>query len=845
MNHQTAKRIYGKKRSYLHKAEIMGVRPAKRTGMPGVTFVAFLLIFLMLFPAASALPELPGLRKGGGPEPAPARGPAVVEDKLFLRSNGTGGTPYLSTIAGPASTTRTLPLDFVLQHPLNASVEVAGKDMIQGNLKGMWLWFQVLGVPTISTITIQIFQNDQVVANGNMPLTTGLNRWDVPFTSSEESHLFPAGSVFKVNIRATPAATIQFNSAESYILMPMTTAPLSAGIGTYYAAGKATTEFHPNWPDSVRRIRTEGDIVSLFGPSDIREVVVTIRNPSGDIASNGTAQLTGEHYLSFWNYSRGQVPGNYNVTAKALDQQGHDYYAYMMVTMLRYAVFISSPQEDTDGIVKGVASPPRGGSEEKDAVYTLHILNSGYSATTVTMRVSSDPPPGWTATLSTTSVASVEPGATSNITFTVSPSSDVDFGNRAVIYVEAIADADTRTPKASWTIQTLTNATMSRNLDFSLGGASEAWVDVGQTASYPMLARNKGVLGMNVTFTVAGQPVGWNAQLDVTGIVSLSPNSERSLTLRVTAPSEEVANLSRIAQLTVTAQVLEDNTLEKRITTVTRLITILGLTMDKAAQTSDPAVAGGRVDFKATITNMDPLLTHQVRLTVTPPAEWPLASLSYQPKETSLSPNGTTTIIISVTPPLTAEANTDSGYTLTIKVEPLDQISRSNSTTVIVRIKPTLDISLKISSTSSDASPGQKISLTLTLENLGNSNTNVVLYVAAGIPQDWRVHLNDVLSPPNPLTITLAPSGRAGAIQTVNLTIQPSKTTRDNTGVRIAITATPGPGIEKTAAVKVTVKKAFPDKLLDSIMDSLLIIVLSILVLAVFAVVLRRSARTA
>jgi len=475
------------------------------------------------------------------------------------------------------------------------------------------------------------------------------------------------------------------------------------------------------------------------------------------------------------------------------------------------------------------------------------VLNSGFSDTTVTMRVSSDPPPGWSATLSSTSLATLAPGATANVTFTVTPDADVEYGTRAVIYVEAVADSDTRTPKSSWTVQTVTNATMSRTLDFSLNGQSDISVDISQKATFAMLARNKGVLDMNVTFSASGAPFGWTTRLEPSGMVRLDTgqNSERTVTLEVTAPAEEVANISRVAQITVTAQVLEDASLEKRITTITRLITILGITVDKKEQTCDP---GGKVDFRVTLSNMDPAASHPVRITVTPPATWPATSVSFSPRETQLGANTTTTIIISVIPPSTAEAS-DSGYQLTIKAEPTDQPTRSNSTQIIVKLRAKVDFEMSLSAASRDATPGQKVTLQLTVKNLGNSFINVVIFVAADIPQDWKVHLSlgdtDVLSPPNPLTVSLTPSGRDGATQVVNLTIQPSAATRSDTAVKVSLTATAGEGVKKTSSVQVTVKKDLMARLRDAITDSALVIIFCILVLMVFAVMVRRNARPA
>ncbi len=807
------------------------------------------MVLLVALPAVYAVPNQNLPRRSLGAAPAPGRDAGEWDVKLFFRSNGTSGAPYMSTVPGTTASPHQLPVDLALQHSFNESVVVIGKDMSTSSKKGMWLWAQISGVPLGNNIGIEILENDNVIANGTVPLgtATGVKRWDVPFVSDEISHTFPAGSTLKLRISATSVAptTIQLNAQEGYLWMPMTTPPLDVGMGTYNAPGKATTEFAPNWPDSIRRIRVEGDIGSLFGPGDIHNVVVTIRNPSGGIAFNSTAQLSDTHYIANWSYSRTDaVPGNYNVTVSAFDQQGHEYPVYLMVTMLRYAVYVSSPQQDANDIVTGMASPPRGGSEEKDAVYSLLVLNSGYSGTSATLRVSSDPPPGWTATLSTGSTPTISPGATVNITFTVSPNSAVDFGNRAVIYVEAIADADTGTPKASWTIQSVTNATMSRSLDFTIVGASESWVDVGQTVTYQMLAQNKGVLDMNVTFTLSGIPIGWSALLDVSGPVRLDTGSgsQKAVDLKVTAPANEVANLSRVAQLTVTAQVLEDSSLQKQVMTVTRLITILGLSVSPSVLLSDPTVLGGKVDFHATISNLDPLNSHPLHIAVAQPADWPASSVSFSPRDTLLSPNTTTTIIISVTPPSNAVANTDSGYTLAVTVTPTDQPTRSNATNIVVKVSPRYEITMDISQTGMDASPGQKVTATITIKNLGNSDA-VVTLGAAGQPSDWKVRFEDVTAP-DLYTITLAPAGQAGSMQTVNLTIQPSKSSRDNTQVKVTVTAASG-APQKTVSIQLTVKKDQLAKLVDSLTDSMLLLVLCVLVLIVFAVVLRRSARTA
>jgi uncharacterized membrane protein len=851
----TAKCIYGKKGSYLHKAEIMGVGPAKRIGRLSGNAMAAFAILLLCVAAVQALPLIPRPQSDDGAPPdqsssGPSRATSVVDVKLFLCSTGRNNAPHLGTTPPTGATsTQNLPIDLAQDAPLASSIEVAGKDTTGGGAgaKGMWIWFGLTGFAGFNQIAITIYQDDETVASATITQSgwTGIKRWDVPFVSGD-GHVFPAGTSIKVRISASmPVTIITYNSVDSYLLLPLTSNPVSPNVATYYAAGKPTSEFQPYWPDSVRRIRTEGEIASVFGPSDLARVLVTIRNPSGDIVSSSNANLTGTHYVNSWSYASGQIPGNYNITVNVTDRQGNAYYAYTVATMLNYGTYLSSSKMDADGVVKGVASPPRGGSEGTNMVYILDVLNSGYSATTVTVRVSSDPPPGWTASISPTSLPSIAPGSSVNVTFKVSPGAEVDYGNKAVIYVEAIADSDTRTPKASWTIQTVTNATMSRNFEFSIIGPSESWIDVGQTVGYQMLLRNKGVLDMNITLAIAGTPVAWSAQLDVSGMVHLDTgsNAEKTFNLRVTAPSEEVGNLSRVAQIAVTAQALEDSNLEKTVTTVTNLITILGLQVNTDVLTSDPDVLGGKVDLKVTINNLDPTNSHQVRLTVTA-ADWPISSLKYDPKESLLSPNGTTTITVSITPPSGTVANEAGGYPITIKIEPLDQPSRSNSTTVTLKVKQKYDISVAASQTSKEMKPGEKISLTLTVKNLGNGNDNIIVYVAAGIPQDWQVHLNDVLSPPNPLTVQLAPAAHPGDTQTINLTIKPPDSSRDGTAVNVTITAKSPKGPEKSVGVKILVKKDLMGRFRDVLINDqlgLFMFILTFFVIGTTVLVWRRS----
>ena len=809
---------------------------------------------MLCLTAAQALPLIPRPQPDNGAPPGqsssgPSRATSVVDDKLFMQSNGRAGAPFLNTTPPTgAQSTQNLPIELTQDAPLNYSIEVAGKDTTGGGsgAKGMWMWFGLTGFAGFNSLTIKVLQNNETVAQTTMQQSgvTGVKRWDVPFVSGD-SHVFPEGTTIKVQISASiPVTIITYNTPDSYLLLPLTSYPVAPDVSTYYAAGKPTSEFQPYWPDSIRKIRTEGDIASVFGPNDLAQVLVTIHNPSGDMVSNTTAQLTGEHYVNTWSYSKGQVPGNYNITVKVTDKQGNAYYAYTVATMLSFGTYLSSRQMDADGVVKGVASPPRGGSEEKDANYTLDVLNSGYSATTVTVRVSSDPPPGWTAVISATSLPALAPGMSTNVTFTVSPGSDVDYGDKAVIYVEAIADSDTRTPKASWTIQTVTNATMSRNFELSVIGPSEAWIDVGQTVSYQMLLRNKGVLDMNLTLATAGAPVAWSAVLDVSGMVHLDTgsNAEKTINLRVTAPPEEVGNLSRIAQIAVTAQALEDPNLDKTVTTVTHLITILGLQVDKAVLTSDPDILGGKADLKVTINNLDPTNSHQVKLTVTAP-DWPLSSLKYSPTESLLSPTGTTTITVSITPPAGTVANEAGGYPIGVKVEPLDQPTRSNSTTVALKVKQRYDISIAASKASMDAKPGQNVVLTLTVKNLGNGNDSVIVYVAAGIPQDWQVHLNDVLSPPNPLTLPLAPTAHAGDTQIINLTIKPPDSSRDGTKVNVTITAKSPGAPEESVGVNIVIKKDPIGKFRDALTDPYgsLTFILTFFVIGITVLVWRRS----
>ncbi|MGQ9582572.1 MAG: COG1470 family protein [Thermoplasmatota archaeon] len=764
-----------------------------------------------------------------------------------MRFGGAGGSAYLCTTAGSNSNIGTLPIEFTLRSPLEDDLEVAGKDMIQGG-KGLWLQFQLSSVVPQNTITVTVLEENVTVATADIQIgpTTALRRWDVPFVTGS-SHTFPAGGRISVRVSASAAvpSTMTFNTDQSYLLLSLTEPPIVPSVSTAYDRGKPTAEFHPNWPDDVRRMIVEGDVASVFGASDILRVNVTIRNPSGEVVSNGTAQLSGLRYSFNWSYPRNQIPGNYNVTVTVHDQQLHEFVASTVATMLRYAVYVTSPQADADGVIKGVASPPRGGSEAKDAAYTLDVVNTGYSATSVTVRVSSDPPPGWSAELSPRSLASIEPGASTSVNFTVSAGEEVDFGTRAVIYVEAIADADPKTPRASWTVQSVTNATMSRNFELSIAGPSENWVDVGQTATYQLLAQNKGVLDMNLTFSVSGTPVGWSHRLDAPVKVYLDTagSSQKTINLEVTAPPEEVANISREAQITVTAQAMEEPELEKAVTTVTRLITILSLSVEPSTAVSDPTILGGRVDFRASISNLDPVNSHQVRVLATPPEDWLASTVKFEPRETVLNAGGSTTITISVTPPSGAVANEETGYQIGLKVEPADQPTRSNSTTLTVKIRQRFEISLEATTTSIDISPGQRKSLTLTVKNLGNGEDSVILYVAAGVPQDWEVHLNEVVSPPSSLTLQLSPSGHAGDVQTINVTIQPSGASKHSTRVNITIAAKSPKAAERTVSITAMVEVGLWDRFLSALNDTLFIIALGGLVCFSWEIMRRRSRR--
>lgn len=850
-----AKLIYGKKRSYLLKVETMGVKIGGGRAEPIRSQIGAVSVVLMVLILSAALAGVRGAphfprhaapTQSNEPQDSPGR-QAVWDDRLFLRSGGTGNPEYLCTTSGTNSVIGTLPMEFSLRAPLESNLGVAGKDMIQGG-KGFWLQFQLTSLVPQNTITITISSDNTTVATADIQVsfTTALRRWDVPFVMGE-SCIFPAGSVIRLRIAASSAAptTITFNNDQSYLLLSMTNPPIEPSVSTAYAPGKPTTEFHPNWPENVRKMMVEGDIASAFGPSDIRRVNVSIRNPSGEVVSNGTAQLSGRRYYFNWSYPANQIPGNYNVTAIVEDQQGHLFNASTIVTMLRYAVYITSPSADADGVVKGAASPPRGGSNAKDAVYALNIINTGYSASSMTVRVSSEPPPGWRAGLSPQNVASLDPGASANVTLTVSAGEEVEFGTRAVIYIEAIADADTKTPKASWTIQTVTNATMSRNFELSIVGSSENWVDVGQTASYQILVQNKGVLDMNLSFSISGTPVGWSHRFDAPLRVYLDTAglSQKTFTLEVTAPPEEVADISRVAQVTVTAQAIEDPSLEKAVTTVTRLITILGLSVEPTVALSDPSVLGGRVDFRATVSNLDPVNSHQIRITATPPEDWPASSIRFEPRETVLNAGGSTTLTVSVTPPAGTVASEESGYQILLRAEPADQPTRTNTTSLIVKVKQKYEISIEASTNSIEVSPGQKRALTLTLKNLGNGNDSVILYVAAGVPQDWEVHINDVLSPPSSLTLQLSPGGRVGDTQTVNVTIKPSSGSKHATKVNITIAARSPKAPERTVSITADVQVNLWTMLLAALNDSLFIIALCGFVCFVWLLVRRVVAR--
>jgi uncharacterized membrane protein len=692
---------------------------------------ALLLVVLLLvgiLPAAVAVAAADGEDRQSG----------VIRVKLYAQLSTTEA--FLNTEQSSTNTRTTDSIDFTSSE-LDESLDVRGVDTGVGQNKGLQVRLGVANFGLQSArVTVQIRDDDNVIANKSLNVPTGETRWDwrLPFTATKDTHTFSKRHQITLRVTADKNVFVRTDS-DSYLEL-WCIDHLHVDVETRDVDDRRSTSFYPNDLPDRRHVMIEGDILNPFGSSDVAGVNVSIKRPNGQYVVEEASATVGSdlNYTYDWNYASGLPSGTYSLNITARDMQGHEFSTLGSFMMAQYGVRLSAEGEEAGRVTKSTTS----GTPAK---YTLTVLNIGGMSAQVTMDEGT-PVPLWVTSFSK-STFNLAAGSDDDVTFDVKPSATLGGGNQSVFTVSVEVTNDPLTPKAKDVLEVETFVRDVAAFVVLPENPDPKTVGVDGTVDHAFTLRNMGEETTTVDLTKTGVPQGWIAEFTGPRITDGTITDLRSMeivdiVLKVTAPTTSTV---KKAIIKVRCQSREYIDVFKEITFETNLVIGLRLTpTTPLSTTQDP---GGSFVLYFEAYNNDPTSSHAVTFSVDQKtSSWPSStSFRFTPSTlVNIDPERTFDLGLEVNVPTTAEAGS---HRFTVKgvVDNNDDVSSSFDFNVTINVRHELVAILDPSQPEVTISTGEERFVFLTIRNDGNVAESVNITVAVD-SEDVKVRINEALT---------------------------------------------------------------------------------------------------
>ena len=782
-------------------------------------------------PAITNHKDLPVFQGSGSPsQPSYQSGSGSDLDiYLYFHKTTTTGAQNVLNTQGGSSGVDVFPLakksvTFKLQDPLTRSLIVYGHELDTTH-KGFLLDLSVQSAST--QVTIEVLDNDFVVANKTQLVNGQQIRWSIPFVGGVSFVTFAKGDKLAVRITAATTTVTYRTGDKLYVLCD----PLTLAGDTYNSQGIKTKNFYPYDIQDNRNVVVKGKIDDAWGSSDISSVAVVITSTSNSVVSNGTATIDGLNYTYDWNYTP-VAAGPYQVKVTATDQQANAYNTSLTFSMMAAGVRIDSPQAQESGIVSGAAE--KGGCMD----YTLSITNIGGSPTTFTISQTSQDVPGWTLTLNPTQTSSINPGESAVVSAKVCADDSVDEGTYSTYYVQAQATSD---PAAKDTIEIMTTAAPKIDLVLKwddVAGCNKL-LNTGGATNCAFTLQNTGLQTLNVSMKMIvekGSP-DWAVKVVPSSIMNtrlvLTAGASVSGTLNITAPKDPSKQNKSIVD--IEADVLDQTTpLTKTISATTIMST--GINVEIFGEQRIPIDSDKTAQFSVRVTNTDPNTAHTIVMTTSPPAGWTVEFVASN-SVFSLNPTESQTLTLKVTP----VANAAAGVTnIDVQGKYQDNPNTWDKVTLQVSINEKHSLTLTVTPLSTTVGPGSGATFTVSIQNGGNTDEKSATLLVAKKTGNLKadVSIND-----NKTTIksVIIPRG-----QTVKfmVTITPASNAKHKDSGTYNIMVKSGAVLSVTSSKDVSVQltKNTTQLLQETLADwqMWILIILTLVVVGFYAMVARR-----
>jgi uncharacterized membrane protein len=797
--------------------------------MVALTAIAPLVAAVPTIPKHNGLPEFQG--SGGGTQPSYQSGSGSDLDMyLYFHKTTTSGAQYVLNTVGGSSGGDVFPstksVTFKLQDPLTKNLKVFGHE-VDTTHKGFWLDLQVYSAPP-AQVTIEILDNDYVVANKTQLVTGSQTRWSIPFVGGADYYTFLKGD--KIGVRITAATTtVTYRAGDKlYILCDPTT--LSGD--TYNSLGVKTKNFYPYDVLDNRDVIVKGKIDDVWGATDVSSVIVTISSPSGSVLSNATANIEGLNYTYNWNYSTGLTPGPYQAKVTAIDQQAHSFNISIPFSMMAAGVRLDSPQAQESGIIQGAAE--KGGCMD----YTLSVLNKGGATTNFALSQASQDISGWTLSLTPSQTGNINPGESKIVSAKVCADDSVEEGTYSTFYVQAQATSD---PSAKDTIQIMTTASPKINLVLKWDDAEGCnnLVNTGGSAQCGFTVQNTGLQTLNVTLkltTEKGAP-DWTVKVVPSSIMNtrlqLTSMSSVQGTLNMTAPKDPSKQNKSIVDIEASVTDIPQP-LTKSITATTIMST--GINVEIIGDQRINIDSDKTAQFFVLVSNTDPNTAHTITMTTSQPSGWTVDFVASN-KVFALNPQESQTLTLKITPVANAAAGV-SNIDITGKYQ--DNQNTWDKVTLQVNINEKHSLALTVTPVSTTVGANAGATFTVSIQNNGNTQESSAQLQVIKKSGDLKaeVEIDDNVTSIKSVTIP------KGSTKTFKVTITPASDARhkDSATYEITIISSADKKITSSKTVTVKLEKNTTELFMETMKDwqMWILIILTLVVVVFYAMVVRR-----
>jgi len=700
-----------------------------------------------------------------------------------------------------------------------------------------------------ATVTVRFYDDNVLLGERTQTVGTSIiSDWSINLNIANSTYVFDSGSTMKFEISSSNSVTLQTGSSTRIDLRCM---PVSLDVDTYdYLNGKQK-EFHPNWPSHMTIVNFEGHAYDAFGSSDIANITIVIANYEGEILEPATkAYRTGDRFNYTWNYSKEDKgllkSGTYTATISAKDTQNNYYNITTQFKIMKYGLFL----EVEDLIYKT--------SNSTDARITVSILNSGNENTNIELSVISPlAGTGWNAGFEPASTGVIEKGAWTQVMFIVNTTPEVPIYDTISIDIKAVAADDPE--KAQAVAKVRVQKVVDTSFSLTPPSLLEKYVEYGAQVEYDFILENKGTNDTKLE-------VSWNSvspwSVTVNDLeyengryyLTLPLNTPLVRTLKITAPVV-VADSQKVAVVTLTVTSVVDPTLTKSFTTTTTctpglqfdLLKPESVTLNGTAGISGVSYPSATFTFNLTNTGSSER-AFKIYCNYADLGGWivkvSIPSMGIKPTiktvETGKMNSGASvTVIVEVFPSLNAQANMNPGYSIKVNCSSLYDTQRYIERTIKVMLKPAYNLSLSLDS-SDVVNPNMGLvepiaEFVFTVRNLGNDATQVVFTIATGMPEGWKVKIDNVTR--QSITFELE-SGRG---KEITVSIYPSLKAKHGTKQMFTVTATSANVECSPIDITVAIEKNQNQIFWDALGENLLFVVMSsVLLLISIALAIKR-----